>query len=559
MTDPHRHEVFAGIALTADGADSGESEFSRRPELEGHLATAVFRSLARTPKREVIVDNYPERRTMNAATLLALSIALSRRWRGRLKGTRVGIALPPGIGAFAANAAVLFAGRIPVDLNFTIGPAAAAATLRKAGIETVISAPALREKVPDFPWPEDTLDIRAEINACGRASIAAWLIAIRLLPAAWLERWLALPQRGGDAEAALLFTSGSAGEPKGVVLTHRNIIGNCLQVRECGLIRPGDTMIGCLPIFHSFGFTVTLCYPMLHDARVATFPSPLETKRIAEIIAAERAQILIGAPTFLRPFLKRAEPEQMRSLRLVVAGAEKMPIDLYEGFLARFNLRICEGYGLTETSPVIAVNRPDPVPSTDGGKKSGLRLGSVGLMLTGMRARIVAPDTHEPLPPTETGVLAVQGCNVFPGYLDDPEATARVLRDGWFVTGDLARFDEEGFLYIEGRLSRFSKIGGEMVPHIAVEQKIIEVFGWQEAEAQPVVVVGVTDSAKGESLVALSVTPLDAAELRDRLTAAGLPNLWIPRRVLQVHEIPQLKSGKLDLRACCRLAEESGV
>jgi len=558
MTDLHRREVFAGIVMTPEGVDSGEHEYSRKPELEGHLATAVFRALARAPGREVIVDHYPERRAMNAGTLLGVSIALSRRWRAGLRARRVGIALPPGIGACAANAGVLLAGGIPVNLNFTLGPAAASACLKKAGIETVISSPALQDKVAGFPWPPDTLDIRAEIGACGRSSVLGWLLAIRLMPRRWLERRLALPQRGGDTEAALLFTSGSAGEPRGVALTHRNIIGNCLQVRDCGLLRPADTMIGCLPVFHSFGFTVTMCYPMLHEARVATFPSPLETKRLAEIIAAERADVLIGAPTFLRPFLKRAEPEQMRSLRLVVAGAEKMPRDLYEGFQARFGLAVREGYGLTETSPVIAVNRPDPVPLAAGGTGEGHRLGSVGLMMAGIRARIVDPVTLEARPPNETGVLAVRGCNVFRGYVDDPEASASVLRDGWFVTGDLARFDEDGFLYIEGRLSRFSKTGGEMVPHITVEQTIIEVLGWQDAEAQPVVVVGVPDSAKGEVLVALTVRHVDVAEMREKLTAAGLPNLWIPKRVVRVEEIPQLKSGKLDLQGCRRIAEESG-
>ena len=558
MTDASRREVFTGVVVTPEGVDSGEREYSRQAELDGHLATALFRALARAPGREVVVDHHPARRSMNAGMLLAVSLALSRRWRGRLRGKRVGIALPPGIGAFAANAGVLLAGRIPVNLNFTLGRAAAAACLQKAGIDTVISAPALQERVPDFPWPADTLDMRAEIGACGRLSIIGWLLAIRGLPAGWLERRLALPARGGDAEAAVLFTSGSAGEPRGVVLSHRNIIGNCLQVRDCGLLRPADTLIGCLPVFHSFGFTVTMCYPMLHDVRVATFPSPLETKRLAEIIAAERADVLIGAPTFLRPFLKRAEPEQMRSLRLVVAGAEKMPRDLYEGFQARFGLAVREGYGLTETSPVIAVNRPDPVPLAAGEAGDGHRLGSVGLLMAGMRARIVDPTTFEPRAPTDTGVLAVRGCNVFRGYVDDPDASASVFRDGWFVTGDLARFDEDGFLYIEGRLSRFSKTGGEMVPHITVEQTIIQVMGWQDAEAQPVVVVGVPDAAKGEVLVALTVRHVELAEMRDRLTAAGLPNLWIPKRVVRVEEIPQLKSGKLDLQGCRRIAEESG-
>lgn len=551
-------ETFAGIRVLAHSVDSGEAEFNRRPELTGHLATAAFMALARDPRREVLVDQVPVRRTMDAGTLLAVAIALSRRWRRHFHEHRIGIVLPPGIGAFAANLAVTLAGKVPVNLNFVIGRASVAAAMRKGGITRVISAGALREKLPDFPWPEQAHDIVREIAACGKPRLAGWLAAVRALPSGFLARQLRLPTHGGDREAALLFTSGSAGEPKGVVLTHRNILGNCLQTRGTGLLRPGETMIGCLPVFHSFGFTVTMWYPMIHDMRVATFPSPLETRRIAEVIEAEKAHVLIGAPTFLRPFLKRAEPDQLRSLRLVVAGAEKLPRDLHDGFLERFGLPIREGYGLTETTPVLAVNRPDPVPLCAGGSGEGSRPGSVGLLLGGIHARIVDPETRQAVPTGQTGVLAVRGCNVFAGYLDDPAATAAVLRDGWFYTGDLARFDEDGFLYIEGRLSRFSKIGGEMVPHGTVEQRIVEAFGWQAAETQPVVVIGVPDEAKGESLVALSTLDLPVEEMRSRLMASGLPPLWIPKRVLRIERIPVLGTGKLDLSRCRREAMSCG-
>ena len=550
-------ETFTGIRVLAHSVDSGEAEFNRRPELGEHLGTATFRALARDPRREVVVDHVPARRAIDAGTLLAVAIALSRRWRRHFREHRIGIVLPPGIGAFAANLALTLAGKTPVNLNFVIGRASVAAAMRKGGITRVISAPALREKVPDFPWPEATHDIAAEIAACGKPRIAGWLAAIRALPAGFLARQLRLPAHGGDREAALLFTSGSAGEPKGVVLTHRNILGNCRQTRETGLLHPGETMIGCLPVFHSFGFTVTMWYPMLHDMRVAAFPSPLETRRIAEIIDAEKARVLIGAPTFLRPFLKRADPGQLRSLRLVVAGAEKLPRDLSDAFLERFGLPIREGYGLTETTPVLAVSRPDPVPLKSGGTGEGHRSGSVGLLVDGVQARVVDPETRQALPTGDTGVLAVRGCNVFGGYLDDPAATAAVLRDGWFYTGDLARFDEDGFLYIEGRLSRFSKIGGEMVPHGTVEQRIIEAFGWQAAEAQPVVVVGVPDEAKGEALIVLSTQDLPTELMRARLLEGGLPVLWVPKRVVRVDRIPVLGSGKLDLTGCRQTARGS--
>lgn len=552
---PAAREYFAGVLVKETSVDTGADEWLANPLFGRHLGHEAVVALAAEPGREIVVDHHPSRRSMKAGTLLAVAAALSRRWRQRFAERRVGVALPPGLGAFVANLAIVLAGKIPVNLNFTIGRAAAEACLRKGGLRSVVSAPALREKVPDFPWPEDTLDVAAEIVALGRARILPWLLAGRLLPGQVVANLLDLPREGGDAEAALLFTSGSSGEPKGVVLSHRNILSNCRQVRETGLLQPGQTMIGCLPVFHSFGFTVTLWYPILHRMRVATFPSPLETRRIAEIIATEEAEVLIGAPTFLRPFLKRARREQLRSLTLVVAGAEKMPIELFEAFQEQLGVPIREGYGLTETTPVLAVNRPDPVPLAAGGKGIGFRLGSVGLLLPGIEARVVDPQSGETLPCGATGVLVVRGPNVFRGYHDDAAATEAVLRDGWFTTGDLARFDEDGFLYIEGRLSRFSKVGGEMVPHVTVEQRIIEVMGWREFESQPVVVVGVPDAAKGESLVALTTEAVSADVLRDRLAAEGMPNLWIPKLVIQVDRIPTLGTGKLDLQGCRRLAE----
>lgn len=554
MVSPSQREHFAGVVVSELSVDTGADQWLAKPEFDRHLGRESVIALAADPGREIVVDHYPKRRAMNAAMLFAVSAALGRGLKKRFPEKRIGVALPPGLGAFIANLAITFAGKTPVNLNFTIGPAAASACLRKGDITAVISASALQEKVPDFPWPDETIDLTSEIEGVGKLAIVKWLLLVRALPGALLANLLGLPKQGGDVEAALLFTSGSSGEPKGVVLTHRNVLSNCLQIRETGLLHPGQTMIGCLPIFHSFGFTVTLWYPVLHRMRVATFPTPLETRRIAEIIATEEAEVLIGAPTFLRPFLKRSRREQMRSLTLVVAGAEKMPIDLYEAFQEELGVPIREGYGLTETTPVLAVNRPDPVELADGGVGNGFRLGSVGLLLPGIEGRVLDPQSAEVLPRGETGVLAVRGPNVFGGYLDDPETTAGALRDGWFITGDLARFDAEGFLYIEGRLSRFSKVGGEMVPQITVEQKIIESYGWQNAEKPSVVVVGVTDAAKGEILVALSTEKIELAELRDRLAEMGLPNLWIPRKVKHVDTIPTLGTGKLDLRTCQEIA-----
>jgi acyl-[acyl-carrier-protein]-phospholipid O-acyltransferase/long-chain-fatty-acid--[acyl-carrier-protein] ligase len=226
--------------------------------------------------------------------------------------------------------------------------------------------------------------------------------------------------------------------------------------------------------------------------------------------------------------------------------------------MEKHHIDLMQGYGLTETSPVTNVNQPDPPVLTETAEQQpGKRLGTVGRMLPGLTARVVDPDTGEDLPLTQTGMLLFKGANIFGGYLDDTEKTAAAFRDGWFVTGDLGKFDEDGFLTIEGRLSRFSKIGGEMVPHGTVEQAVIDAFAAEQADGPQVVVTGVPDSSKGESLVLLTTLALTPEVLREKLLAAGLPALWIPRVIVRVETIPVLGTGKLDLKACRQLAAKA--
>lgn len=536
--------------------DLGHEAFEERPQLKRHLGREIVRGLVRRPWRVELVDRTAERRELKAGALIGAAAALARHLRRTVPERRVGIVLPPGAGATIANLAVVCAGKIPVNLNFTAGRAAVESSLRLGGIRTVLSADVVRAKVPGFPWPERTLDLRKEIQAMGgKRAILPWLLAAWIVPNQLFASLLGLPHRGDREEAGLLFTSGSSGEPKGVVLTHRNILANCWQVSSLSILPDSASILACLPIFHSFGFTVTLWYPMIRGCRVVTVPSPLDTRKIVDAIKEEACTVLVGAPTFLRPLLKKAEPGELRTLDLVVSGAEKMPLDLYEGFREKFHLEIMQGYGLTETTPVSCVNQPNPpVVTATAEVQEGKRLGSVGRMLPGMTARILDPDTFEELPATTQGLVLLRGANTFGGYLEDEEKTRGAFRDGWFVTGDLGRFDEDGFLYIEGRLSRFSKIGGEMVPHGTVEQKLIEVFDIDQTSGYAVVVAGVPDAQKGEALVLLTTLELTVESVRERLGAAGLANLWIPRIVVRVEVIPVLGTGKLDLKACKQLA-----
>ncbi len=532
--------------------------FGERPALRRHLARETLRALGKNPGRIRIVDRTSGRREVTAAQLLAAVAVLSRRVRATVREKRVGIVLPPGAGAIIANLAVAAAGKVPVNLNFTAGRASIESSLRLGEIRTILSAEVLRAKLPNFPWTEDTRDLTAEIAAGGgRSALRWWFLAAWLLPNQWIPSLLGVPHTGDREEAALLFTSGSAGEPKGVVLTHRNILANCAQVSSLSILPDSAIMLGCLPLFHSFGFTVTLWYPLIRGCGLVTVPNALETRKIVEAIRDEAATVLLAAPTFLRPFLKKATSAELRTLHLVVTGAEKLPMDLYDGFLRQFHIEILQGYGLTETSPASSLNQPDPPAVTDTAEvQVGKRLGAVGRLLPGMSARIVDPETGAERPISETGMLWLRGANVFGGYLNDPEKTRQALRGDWFVSGDLARFDDDGFLFIEGRLSRFSKIGGEMVPHGAVEQKIVEAFGWEQTETPLVFIAGVPDPAKGEALVLVTTMDLTTEQLREKLSSVGLPSLWIPRVIRRVEKIPVLGTGKTDLKGCQQLARE---
>jgi acyl-[acyl-carrier-protein]-phospholipid O-acyltransferase/long-chain-fatty-acid--[acyl-carrier-protein] ligase len=315
-----------------------------------------------------------------------------------------------------------------------------------------------------------------------------------------------------------------------------------------------DAILASLPFFHSFGSTVTLWYPLVEGVRIVTYPNPLEAAKNAALIEKYKITLMLATPTFLRAYLRKAEPHQLRSLRLVITGAEKLPVDLAKSFEDRFDQHVFEGYGLTETAPVVSVNLPEPTPKKGEQVQPSSRLGSVGKMAPGIAAEIREPETDRKLSLHETGMLWLRGPNIFEGYLHDPERTAEVLRDGWFKTGDIARFDEDGFLYIEGRLSRFSKIGGEMVPHEALEQKILVALGLDDQSERLIAVMGVTDEAKGEAVVLLAALDVDLAQLRAKLNEAGVPNLWIPKKICRIDSIPVLASGKLDLAKCKELA-----
>jgi acyl-[acyl-carrier-protein]-phospholipid O-acyltransferase/long-chain-fatty-acid--[acyl-carrier-protein] ligase len=348
-----------------------------------------------------------------------------------------------------------------------------------------------------------------------------------------------------DDLATVIFSSGSTGEPKGILLSHYNIGSNIEQMEQVFSLDGQDRFLGVLPFFHSFGFTGTLCLPAVLGVGAVYHPNPLEAKAIGPLVCDYKVTFLLATPTFLQLYMRGCTPEEFGSLRVVAVSAEKLPDRLASAFEEQFGIRPFEAYGCTECSPAVAVNTHDF--RSAGFRQVGVKRGKIGHPLPGITVRIVDTETRQPVPLGQPGLLLVRGPNVMRGYLGRPEKTAEVLRDGWYVTGDVAALDEDGFLQITDRLSRFSKIGGEMVPHIKVEEKLHELAGVTE---QTFVVGGVPDEKKGERLVVLhKLGEAKWAEFRAKLPQLDLPNLWKPRAEQFYHldALPMLGTGKLDL------------
>ena len=311
-------------------------------------------------------------------------------------------------------------------------------------------------------------------------------------------------------------------------------------------------MLGNLPVFHSFGLLFEVWYLAIFGLEIVMQNSPLDIKNNIRAIRERKATAIIATPTFLRAYMKHASAEDLSSLRKVIAGAEKTPAAFEELWNKKFGRSYCEGYGLTEASPIVGVN----LPNADYGYFStGTRKGSIGKLYVGMQARILSPETLTPMPFGERGLLALRGPNVFAGYLNNPSATAKALHGDWLVTGDLSRIDSEGFIFIEGRLSRFSKIGGEMVPHTTVEAVLNAELGFAGSDVPKIAISSRIDEGKGEALVLLSTVELSLAAAKDALRRAGISNLWHPKYMVLVDEIPHLASGKLDLKKMAELAK----
>ncbi len=484
---------------------------------------------------------------------IALARALRKHWDGQ---KTVGILLPSSVGGALVNIAAALAGRVSVNLNFTAGKRGMEAAARQAGLSTVVTNGLFMAKaeleLPEGVKPIWIEEVAEEIGTGDR--VVAMLLAL-IAPIRRLERacGASRPVQPEDV-VTIIFSSGSTGEPKGVPLSHFNIDSNlrgCLQIVP---ISSRDRLLGVLPFFHSFGFMATLWMVANIGVPIIYHPSPLDAMAIGDLVRRYRATIMFATPTFVQLYTRRLTPGQFGSLRLMVVGAEKLQPAIAEAFRDHFGFDALEGYGITETAPVIAVNVPDFRAA--GLYQPGWRRGTVGQTVPGVSVRVVDPETDEILPPDEEGMLLVRGPNVMSGYLDRPDLTADVLRDGWYVTGDIGKLDEDGFLKITDRYSRFSKIGGEMVPHGVVEEALERCSG---IEDRVFAVTAVVDTRKGERLAVVHTLDDEAIpDVLERLRASDLPNLFLPRKddFVGVDEIPLLGSGKTDLKSVKEIARD---
>jgi len=527
----------------------------RRP-----LHHEVIRRARRHPFRLALADATRPRVSRIGAVsgAVALARALRPHWQGQ---GHVGVLLPTGVAAALVNLAAALAGRAAVNLNFTAGRAAIASAAKQAGLRTVVTSRVFLEKakveVPEGVTPVWVEGVRDSIRPRDRA---AALALAALAPARLLERACGAARRVTvDDPATVIFTSGSTGEPKGVVLSHFNIDSNVVAIGQVFRTRPTDRVLDALPMFHSFGYLTFWMAGGLGLALVCQ-ANPLDAAAVGALVQRYEATVLLATPTFLRLYLRRCSPAQFGSLRLVLAGAEPLGDALSLAFEDAFGVRPLEGYGMTECAPVVAVSAPDY--RAPGFFQPGSRRGSVGQPLPGVSVRVVDPEGEggggaEQVATGEPGMVLVKGPNLMRGYLGRDDLTAAAFRDGWYVTGDIGRLDADGFLTITGRLSRFSKIGGEMVPHGRVEDALHQAVG---ADGQQVfAVTAVADGRGGEQLAVLHTLADDRIPgALDALRAQGLPNLFLPRpdHFLKVDALPLLGTGKLDLRAARQVAED---
>lgn len=457
----------------------------------------------------------------------------------------VGILLPPGRAGTLINLAIQLSGRTTVNINHTAGEKHVARMCEMAGVHTIITADAYTKRIGNPVLPGRILTCELLLKNLPKWRVFISALSIWCMPKRWLDRSQC------DDIATIVFSSGSTGDPKGVELTHRQILANLHAVHEALDLRPHrDIVCNPLPLFHSFGLIIGHWMTLSHGLTQVAHPDPTDSDGIGTLVTATKATMIMTAPTFVRGWMRRITPEQFKSLRLVVTGAERCPAELHAAFKERYNMNLLEGYGCTELAPTAAVSLP--AVTRNGFTEHRSRDRSVGRALPGLHIFAVDPETKEKLPPNTEGLLIVRSPARMRSYLGRPDLTERAFIHGGYNTGDIGKVDEDGFVFITGRLARFAKIAGEMVPLDNVQAALSAIAAESE-----VVVSAVPDPNRGERLIVMHTGVTGGA---DALLKAldEQPALWRPKAkdIYLVESIPKLGTGKLDLARVKQLAWE---
>lgn len=486
-------------------------------------------------KKNAVIDRGREKRVTFGKSLIA-ALMLSEKFQAYKKGF-VGVMIPNSAGAMLTTLGVLMSGRVPVMINYSTGASENCEyAQKKCGFKTIITSKALIEKigcrlVPGMVFIEDVMESISTLNKLKAALKSK-------MPFNVIRR--SLPKSHEEDNVVILFTSGSEKDPKAVQLTHKNIAANVVDIFESLKFNDDDIMLGNLPLFHVFGYTANFWLPLLQGLSVVTYPNPLEYKKVVQIIREEGVTLMLGTPVFFNGYLRQSEPGELSSVRIAVAGADKCPDVLREGYNKKHGITLLEGYGCTETSPVISVNLPN-----------ANKPGSTGKPLPTVKVKIVDITSGDELARGQEGKLLTKGDHVMKGYFDDLEETSLRIKDGWYDTGDMGMVDEDGYVWHRGRLKRFAKIGGEMVSLVRVESVLTDLL----PPDTDCCVVEIPDYLKGAKVIAAITSSIDEREILKKMSSE-LPNLSLPKEFLIIDELPKMGSGKINFRKVTEIVKE---
>ncbi len=486
-------------------------------------------------KKLAVIDKTTGSSVTYSKALIA-SLILISKFKKYDKGF-IGIMIPTSAGCALASVASLMSGRIPVMINYSTGAETNARyAQKKCNFKTIIASKALLDKI-GCPVIEGMVLIE-EIMKSVTTGDKLKAALKSLLPTGMILNSL---HKGDENDyAVMLFTSGSEKDPKTVPLSHKNISSNIDGFSDYVGITSEDKILSNLVFFHVFGLTVNLWVPLYHGMTMVTYANPLDFQTISTIAREEEPTLMVGTPSFFWGYLEKSEPGDFKTLRLMIAGADKCPDALRAGYKKKHGVTLLEGYGATETSPVISVNTHE-----------FNRPGSTGKVLPNLQVRIENFETGEECPTGKVGKIKVKGPSVMNGYFEDPEQTTEVLKDGWYDTGDMGYLDEEGYLFHAGRFKRFTKIGGEMVSLVKVENTMEKHL----PKGVSCCIVEIMEEKKGSYIVATVSQEVNKTEILRKMMNE-LPSIALPRHFIVIKELPMMSTGKIDFRTVTGMVED---